>query len=246
MDFTRRLPFQVRLEKIVKQFTGFVLLHFPTRTGSTPPGKALIKNRNAMKTIWKKILTATVILPGAGTAFAQNQPLTCWYDGHADFTSADSAPAGATIGSVVKAKSGDKSYSYTISARDGTACPVQLPLSTTTAATVALVRQDEGSCTNDNVADTGPAVLAGSATVSHETSTTSTAAIRLAGDTPNTNYHVYLKCFRQLGMIRTDAAGNAGRTFDFPTDAVGAVIAFEISPEGAPPGTKLQSLPVKK
>ncbi|MDQ6868580.1 MAG: hypothetical protein M3178_09305 [Pseudomonadota bacterium] len=199
-----------------------------------------------MKTMWKNILTATVIVLSAGAAFAQNQPLTCWYNDHADFTSADSATAGATIGGVAKAGSGDKAYSYTISARDGTACPVQLPLATKTATTVALVRQDEGGCTNDNVADTGSAVVAGSATVSRETSTTSTAAIRLAGTTPNTSYHVYLKCFRQLGMIRTDAAGNAGRTFEFPTDAVGAVIAFEISPEGAPPGTKLQSLALRK
>src|SRR6202043_597101 len=195
--------------------------------------KAVIKNRNAMKTMWTNILTATVILPGAGAAFAQNQPLTCWYDDHADFTSADSAPAGATMGSAVKAGSGNKTYSYTISARDGTACPVKLPLSTTTAVTVALVRQDDGSCTNDKVADTGSAVLAGSATVSPETSATSTAAIRLAGTSPNTTYHVYLKCFRQLGMIRTDAAGNAGRTFEFPTDAVGSVIAFEIPGGGA-------------
>jgi hypothetical protein len=199
-----------------------------------------------MKTMWKNILTATVFLSVAGAAFAQNQPLTCWYSDHADFTSADSAPAGATIGSVVKAGSGNKTYSYTILARDGTACPVQLPLSTKTAVTVALVRQDEGSCTNDNVADTGSAVVAGSATVSPETSMTYMAAIRLAGTTPNTSYHVYLKCFRQLGMIRTDAGGNAGRTFQFPTDAVGPVIAFEISPEGAPPGTKLQSLAVRK
>ncbi|MGH6830223.1 MAG: hypothetical protein ACREDG_03615 [Methylocella sp.] len=199
-----------------------------------------------MKTMWKNILTATAILPGVGPAVAQNQPLICWYNDHADFASADSAPAGAAIGSVVKAGRADKTYSYTISARDGSACPVQLPLSTTTALTVALVRQDEGSCTNDNVADSGSAVVAGSATVSRETSTTSTAAIRLAGTTPNTSYHVYLKCFRQLGMIRTDADGNAGRTFEFPTDAVGPVIAFEIFPEGAPPGTKLQSLPVKK
>ena len=198
-----------------------------------------------MKTMWKNILTASVILPGAGAAIAQNRPLTCWYNDHADFTSADSAPAGAPIGGVVKAGSGDKTYSYTISARDGTACPVQLPLSTTTAVTVALVRQDEGSCTNDNVADTGSAVLAGSATVSPETSMTYMAAIRLAGTTPNTSYHVYLKCFRQLGMIRTDAGGNAGRTFDFPADAGGPVIAFELSPEGVPPG-KLQSLAVKK
>ena len=199
-----------------------------------------------MKTIWKNILTATVILPGAGTAFAQNQPLTCWYNDHADFTSADSAPAGATIGSVVKAAAATRHIPTRF--RRGTAPLVRSSSRSRRRprVTVALVRQDEGSCTNDNVADTGSAVLAGSATVSPETSTTSTAAIRLAGTTPNTSYHVYLKCFRQLGMIRTDADGNAGRTFDFPTDAVGPVIAFEIFPEGAPPGTKLQSLPVKK
>ncbi|MGQ0444642.1 MAG: hypothetical protein ACT4O2_05820 [Beijerinckiaceae bacterium] len=199
-----------------------------------------------MKTMWKKILTAAaVLLPGAGAAFAENQPLTCWYNSRADFTSAESAPAGATIGSVAKAHSGDKTYSYTISARDGTACPVQLPLSTTTALTVALVSQDEGSCTNDTVTDSGSAVIAGSATVSPETSATSMAAIRLAGVSPNTSYRVVLKCFRQLGMMRTDAQGNAGRTFQFPTGAVGAVIAFELSPEGTP-GPKLQSLAVKK
>ena len=161
MDFTPRLPFWVRLQKIVKRFILLSCCIFRREPVQAPPGKALIKNRNAMKTIWKNILTATVILPGAGAAFAQNQPLTCWYNDHADFTSADSAPAGATIGSVVKAGSGDKTYSYTISARDGTACPVQLPLSTKTPSTVALVRQDEGSCTNDNVADTGSAVSPG-------------------------------------------------------------------------------------
>lgn len=199
-----------------------------------------------MKTMWKSILAAAAVIPVAGAAFAQNKPITCWYNDHADFTSADSAPAGATIGSVVKASSGDKTYSYTISARDGMACPVQLPLSTSTALTVALVRQDDGNCTNDNVADTGSAAVVGSVTVFPETSTTSTAAIRLAGASPNTSYRIFLKCFRQLGTLRTDASGNAGRTVDFPTDAGGAVIAFEISPDGAPPGTKLQSLAIKK
>ncbi len=152
-----------------------------------------------MKTMWKSILAAAAVIPVAGAAFAQNKPITCWYNDHADFTSADSAPAGATIGSVVKASSGDKTYSYTISARDGMACPVQLPLSTSTALTVALVRQDDGNCTNDNVADTGSAAVVGSVTVFPETSTTSTAAIRLAGASPNTSYRIFLKCFRQLG-----------------------------------------------
>ncbi|MGH6867339.1 MAG: hypothetical protein ACREDA_00385, partial [Methylocella sp.] len=151
--------------------------------------------------MWKILLTVAAVLPGAGPAFARNQPLTCWYDDHAAFTSAEGAPAGAAIGSVAKAGSGDKTYSYTISARDGTACPVQLPLSTKTATTVALIRQDEGSCTNDKVGDADSAVVAGSATVSSETSSTSTAAIRLAGVSPNTSYRIFLKCFRQLGTL---------------------------------------------
>lgn len=182
----------------------------------------------------------------AGPAFAQNQALTCWYNDHADFTSADSAPASAAIGSVARASSGDKTYSYTISARDGTACPVQLPLSTLTAVTVALVRQDEGSCSNDNVRDAGSTFVGGSVTVSRESNTASTAAIRLSGLSPNTSYKIFLKCVRQLGMLRTDEKGNAGRTVDFPTDATGPVYAFEIYPEGEAPGTKLQSLSFKK
>ena len=186
------------------------------------------------------------VLSAGGPAFAQNQPLTCWYNDHADFTSADNAAAGAAIGSVVRAGSGDQTYSYTISARDGSACPVQLPLSTLTAETVALVRQDEGGCTNENVSDTGSAAVAGSVTVSRETEATSTAAIRLAGVSPDTNYRIYLKCVRQLGTLRTDGKGSAGRTVDFPTDSTGPAFAFEVYPEGAAPGAKLQSLTFKK
>lgn len=199
-----------------------------------------------MKTISKKILTAMASALSPGAALAQNQPLTCWYNDHADFTSADSAGASATIGKVGRAGSGDKTYSYTISARDGTACPVQLPLSTETAVTVALVRQDEDSCTNDKLSDAGSAAVAGSVTVSRESNTTSTAAIRLAGVSPNTSYRIFLKCVRQLGTLRTDAEGNAGRTVDFPTGATGPAFAFEIYPEGEAPGTKLQSLTFKQ
>ena len=101
--------------------------------------------------------------------------------------------AGATIGAVTKASSGDKTYSYTISARDGTACPVQLPLSSLTAVTVALVRQDEGSCSNENVADNGSGPLFGSVTVARATEESSTAGIRLAGAAPNTSYRDFVK-----------------------------------------------------
>lgn len=193
------------------------------------------------------ILTGAAVLSVAGPAFAENKPLTCWYDARADFTSADPAAADATVGAVTKYGSGDKTYNYTISARDGTACPVQLPLSSLTAVTVALVRQDEGSCTNENITDSGSAVVGGSVTVARATNESSTAGIRLVGLTPNTHYRIILKCVRQLGTVRTDANGNAGRTVDFPNDAAGTVYAFEVSPEGdAPPGSKLQSLSFKK
>lgn len=199
-----------------------------------------------MKTIWKKISAGAAVLAAGGPAMAQNQPLTCWYNGHADFTSADSAPAGAAIGAVARAGSGDKTFSYMISARDGTACPVQLPLASLTAVTVALVRQDDDSCTNENVTDSGSSAISGSVTVAHATETSSTAGIRLVGLSPNTNYRIMLKCVRQLGTVRTDADGNGGRTFDFPIGAAGAVYSFEVSPEGVPPGSKLESLPFKK
>lgn len=192
------------------------------------------------------MLTAAAIVSIAGQASAQNQALTCWYNDHADFTSADSAPASAVIGSVAKASSGDKTFSYTISARDGMACPVQLPLSTTSAVTVALVRQDEGDCSNEKVSDAGGAAVGGSVTVYSESRAASTAAIRLAGLAPNTSYKIFLKCLRQLGTLRTDANGNAGRTVSFPTDGPGPVFAFEVTPEGDAAGTKLQSLSFKK
>jgi hypothetical protein len=197
-----------------------------------------------MKSIWK-ILTSVAVLTAAGQAFAQNQPLTCWYNDHADFTSADSAAADATVGAVTKYGSGDKTYNYTISARDGTACPVQLPLSSLTAVTVALVRQDEGSCGNETVVD-GRSAPVGSVTVARATEESSTAGIRLVGLSPNTSYRILLKCVRQLGTLRTDDKGNGGRTVDFPNSAVANVYAFEIAPEGDAPGTKLQSLPFRK
>jgi hypothetical protein len=197
-----------------------------------------------MKIIWK-ILTSVAVLTAAGQAFAQNQPLTCWYNDHADFTSADSAAADATVGAVTKYGSGEKTYNYTISARDGTACPIQLPLSSLTAVTVALVRQDEGSCGNETVVDGGSAPV-GSVTVARATEESSTAGIRLVGLSPNTSYRILLKCVRQLGTLRTDDNGNGGRTVDFPNSAVANVYAFEIAPEGDAPGTKLQSLPFRK
>lgn len=189
------------------------------------------------------VVAAFVLSPGA--ARAQNVPLTCWYNDHADFTSAAPAASGATVGSVAKTGSGDKTYSYTISARDGTACPVQLPLSTETAVTVALVRQNSDNCSNDGVSDAPPAPVGGSVTVARSSEATTTAGIKLAGMAPNTSYRIYLKCVRQLGTLRTDASGSGGRTVDFLTDTVGPAYAFELVPE-AEGGAKLESLTLKK
>ncbi len=179
-------------------------------------------------------------------AFAENKPLTCWYNSTGDFTSATPATA-AEVGNVKRTGSGEKAYSYTISAREGTACPVQLPLSTEkTALTVALVRQDSESCSNDNVSDAGQAPVKGSVTVFPVTYNTMSAGVKLAGVSPNTTYRVFLKCVRQLGQLRTDAEGNGGRTFNYLTETASPSYGFEIIPDGAEAASKLQSLTLKK
>ncbi|MGJ4998999.1 hypothetical protein [Bradyrhizobium sp. HKCCYLR20261] len=61
---------------------------------------------------------------------------------------------------------------------------------------------------------------------------------------PNTSYHFFLKCVRLLGDIKTDDDGTGMASFDFKASEVGARFAFDMYPEGAPPGEKFQSLPV--
>lgn len=41
-------------------------------------------------------------MAAGGPAFAENQPLTCWYNDHADFTSAENAAVAATVGAVTR------------------------------------------------------------------------------------------------------------------------------------------------
>ena len=220
-------------------------LHFPAQRGSTRLGETLTESRLAMKTSCKISFALTLFTLSGFPAIAENVPLTCWYNAIAEFTSAEPA-SGMAVGSVLHSGSGNKSYSYTISARDGTACPVQLPLSTETALTVALVRQDSESCSNDNVSDAGQAPVGGSVTVFQSTENSMTAGVKLASASPNTTYRVFLKCGRQLGALRTDAEGNGGRTFNYLTDSLSPAYAFEIAPDGGGPGSKLQSLSLKK
>jgi hypothetical protein len=204
------------------------------------------KNRIAMKTSSKSLSAAALMILISLPAYAQNNSLTCWYNANADFTSSTPGDSGKKVGSVQRSGSGDKTYSYVISARDATACPVQLPLSTDTALTVALVRQESESCSNENVSDAGQASLGGSVTIIPTTYNSLTASVKLAGVSPNTTYRVFIKCGKQLGALRTDAEGNGGRTFNYLTDALSPAYAFEIAADGAEVGGKLQSLTLKK
>jgi hypothetical protein len=188
---------------------------------------------------------AVLVLTGV-PAFAENKPQTCWYSAGADFASASPGDSGKPVWSVQRSGSGDKTFSYVILARDGAACPLQLPLSVETALTVALVRQDSESCSNDNVSDAGQSPVTGSVTVFNTTYNSMTAGIRLSGAAPNTTYRVFIKCGKQLGAFRTDAEGNGGRTFNYLTDALVPAYGFEIVPDGAEAGGKLQSLSLKK
>jgi len=190
--------------------------------------------------------SAAVLVLTAIPAFAENGPQTCWYSAGADFTSATPGDSGKPMWSVQHSGSGDKTYSYVILARDGSACPVQLPLSTETALTVAFVRQDSESCSNENVSDGGEALVVGSVTVFPTSLNTNTAGVRLNGVSPNTTYRLFVKCGKQLGALRTDAQGNGGRTFNYLTESLSPAYAFEMVPDGTEAGGKLQSLSLKK
>jgi hypothetical protein len=62
---------------------------------------------------------------------------------------------------------------------------------------------------------------------------------------PDTTYHFFLKCVRQLGDIATGDEGTGAASFTFSTDSVGSTYGFDMYPEGAPPGNKFQSATVK-
>jgi len=194
----------------------------------------------------RNILLGIMVLANADIAFAQDQAFICTYNNAADFASVEKAPASSKVGEVGSAGYiGNMTYSYVISARDDTACPNQVPLGAKTATTVALVRQDSQSCTNDDVSAAEPAVLGGSVTIYRVSSRASGANMHLIGGTPDTTYAVYVKCGERLGTFKTDANGRADRTFNFPLAGVGSTTAFEVVPEGGA-GPKLQSVKVVK
>jgi hypothetical protein len=108
---------------------------------------------------------------------------------------------------------------------------------------VYLVRQDFSDCQNGNVPSEDSPLVAGNLWLTRGSDGNTTVEVALTAS-PNTTYHFYLKCVRQLGDIATDDNGQAIVIFTFPTNAVGNVYGFDSYPEGAPAGNKFQSAQV--
>jgi hypothetical protein len=109
---------------------------------------------------------------------------------------------------------------------------------------VALIPQDSSDCTNSTVQDDPNRIRGGEVVVIRNNDGTTTVQIGMTV-APSTTYHFYLKCVRLLGDIQTDEEGIGLATFTFQTSEVGSTFAFDMYPEGAPPGNKFQSLTVK-
>lgn len=213
-----------------------------------PPMISWGNRRFEMWEAMRTLLIGAAVLSNVGGAFAQDHSYICYFNEHGDFTTVESAPASTPVGEVGKSGyGGDKFYSYSISASAGSACPNQVPLGSKSATTVALVRQDSSSCTNEDVTTTDPAMLGGSVTIYRVSSRASGANMHLVGGTlPDTSYVVYVKCGERLGTLKTDPMGHADRTFNFPLDKNSSAIAFELVPEGGASGGKLQSVKISR
>jgi hypothetical protein len=107
-----------------------------------------------------------------------------------------------------------------------------------------LIRQDSSDCTNSNVNANDPSRIGGTVWVVRGPDGNTSVKVGITA-TPNTVYHFFLKCVRALGDIKTEDEGEATASFEFPTNSVGSVFAFDMYPEGAPAGNKYQSIQVK-
>ena len=109
---------------------------------------------------------------------------------------------------------------------------------------VYLVRLDQSDCTNSNVPNQDSPSVGGLVMVSRDNDGNTAVKIAMTAS-PDTTYHFYLKCVRQLGDVKTDDEGIGSAVFTFPTNNTGAAYAFDMYPEGAPAGNKFQSATVK-
>jgi hypothetical protein len=108
---------------------------------------------------------------------------------------------------------------------------------------VSLIQQDSSDCTNSTVRDDPNRTRGGEVLVTKSPNGTTKVEIGMTV-TPNTTYHFFLKCVRELGQIRTDDEGIGLATFEFQTSSAGATFAFDMYPDGAPSGNKFQSMTV--
>lgn len=108
---------------------------------------------------------------------------------------------------------------------------------------VYLVRQDQSDCTNTTVSNIDGPGVDGDITIVRNPNGNTDVTVAMTAS-PDTTYHVFLKCVRQIGDVTTGDEGTGIDTFSFPTNLVGNVFAFDVYPEGAPPGNKFQSVQV--
>jgi hypothetical protein len=106
---------------------------------------------------------------------------------------------------------------------------------------VAMVQQDSSDCSNSNV---NPGVVGGTAWVVRGSDGKTSVKVGITAK-PNTVYHFFLKCVRLLGDVTTSDEGSGMAIFSFNNNEIGNVFAFDMYPEGAPPGNKYQSVQVK-
>jgi hypothetical protein len=112
-----------------------------------------------------------------------------------------------------------------------------------TSRNVYLVRQDQSDCSNSNVPNVDSPNVGGDLSIVRGNDGNTTVNVAMTAS-PNTTYHFYLKCVRQLGDIMTGDEGLGFAVFTFPTNSAGGTYAFDMYPEGAPPGNKFQSATV--
>jgi hypothetical protein len=108
---------------------------------------------------------------------------------------------------------------------------------------VYLVRQDQSDCTNSTVPSGDSPDVGGDLSLSRGDDGNTTVKVAMTAS-PDTTYHFYLKCVRQLGDIQTGDEGTGFATFTFPTNSVGATYGFDMYPDGASDGNKFQSATV--
>jgi hypothetical protein len=72
-------------------------------------------------------------------------------------------------------------------------------------------------CTNSNVPNKDSPAFDGIVFVTRGTDGNTTAKVAMTASS-NTTYNFYLKCVRQLGVIKTDDEGAGRESFTFPTN----------------------------